>query len=216
MNRTKKTKAAGGKAKKGKNLKKGKASGPKAPEKMNIQEAIEGLRTAKPGMEIPFARRIAKLSLHSSKIPRDRIVLGQWVNNRGGYIAEAEINGGNWYETIGSYFDDLKVGIPLTEAESKAWLVNEEVLNLQFDARVGRIDLFGETISEALLNRPKSFTAKEIKFVRANAAKEAHRPCPGARPCPPAAHRTGTDGDLGKAANPTEFAGQALHGAADP
>lgn len=35
---------------------------------------------------------------------------------------------------------------------------------------VGRIDLHGETLREVLINRPDSFTAREIKFLETNAS----------------------------------------------
>ncbi|MDH5228450.1 MAG: hypothetical protein OEZ58_09185 [Gammaproteobacteria bacterium] len=98
----------------------------------------------------------------------NRVVLGKWVDN-GGYIGEAKANGGVWFETDSSFFSKLTNGLSKTEGRAKAWSVNEQFLHGQLERGVGRIDLHGETIREVLTNRPKSFTAMEIKYLETNA-----------------------------------------------
>lgn len=115
------------------------------------------------------ARELAELSTRGSGTA-DRVVLGKWEQN-GGYIAEAQRNGGVWYETGPGVYDELTRGLSSDEARRAAWQVNEQFLDSQLERGVGRIELTGESIQEVLTSRPDSFTAMEIDYLSRNAAK---------------------------------------------
>lgn len=115
------------------------------------------------------ARIIADLSTHASG-KADRVVLGRWVEG-GGYVAEAKINGGIWFEMPAATFEHLIADLPSDQARELTWSVNRQFLLTQLEKGVRRIELFGETIEQVLLNRPNSFTALELKFLAENAER---------------------------------------------
>ncbi|MGF1732344.1 RHS repeat-associated core domain-containing protein [Photobacterium kasasachensis] len=137
------------------------------PNKISLDDAISGLRNTTGTEANQFARQIAEMSTHVNQ-NLNRLVLGRWAEN-GGYIGEAKTNGGVWYETDSSFFSKLTDGLSDAEGRAKAWSVNEQFLQGQLERGVSRIDLYGETIREVLINRPNSFTAMEIKFLETNA-----------------------------------------------
>ncbi|MCS6906700.1 MAG: hypothetical protein RML93_02305 [Anaerolineales bacterium] len=110
------------------------------------------------------ARLIKALAEQSTHGSGDRVVIGKWVEG-GGYIAEAQKHGGIYFETAEGVWEALGKNREL------AWAVNEQFLRNQLEAGVSRIELVGETIEEVLTMRPKSFTAKEIDFLKQNAWK---------------------------------------------
>jgi hypothetical protein len=132
--------------------------------KMSFTEALEGLARATGDEAVAYANRIAELSTHSVG-KTDRVVLGKWP----GYINEAKLNGGKWYETPGTFFDTLKSKVG-SGADAKAWLVNEAFLRQQMSSGVGKIEFTAEGLAHAAANG-NSFTARELKFV-ADHAKE--------------------------------------------
>jgi len=109
-----------------------------------------------------LVKTLAEQSTHGSG---SRVVIGKWVEG-GGYIAEAQRNGGIYYETAEGVWDALGKDADM------AWTVNEQFLSNQLKAGVSRIDLVGETISEVLTSssRSRSFTAKELRFLMEEAA----------------------------------------------
>ena len=115
------------------------------------------------------AKNIADLSTHTSG-STNRVVLGRWVED-GGYIAEAKVNGGIWYETPPGTFEKLTEGLSSDQARQLAWNVNQQFLKTQLQNGVLRIDLVGESIEQVLINRPTSFTAMEIKFLEQTASQ---------------------------------------------
>lgn len=115
------------------------------------------------------AREVAELSTHRSGTT-DRVVLGQWKQS-GGYIAEAQRNGGIWYETTPGVYDEFTRGLSRAEARAAAWRVNEQFLESQLRQGVDRIELTGESIQQVLTQRADSFTAMEIRYLSENAAK---------------------------------------------
>lgn len=66
-------------------------------------------------------------------------------------------------------FERLSVDLPSDQARQLTWSINQQFLIEQLQKGVPRIDLFGETIEQVLLNRPDSFTALELKFLAENA-----------------------------------------------
>ncbi len=108
-----------------------------------------------------FARILAEASTHGSG---ERVVLGQWVEGAG-YIAEAQKNGGRYYETASGVWDALG------RNEKLAWAANEQFLRLQLESGVKRIDFVGESIDDVLTKAIGSFRWKEVNWLLDNAGR---------------------------------------------
>ncbi|WP_457125855.1 endonuclease [Mycobacteroides abscessus] len=127
-----------------------------------------------------LAGQVADHSTHhapgiSSTANPDRVVLGKWDGQDGGYIGEAKTNGGIYFDTGKETWDAVGNGLSKTDANRLGWQVNEQFLRQQMENRVGRIDYVLDSqyssIEEVLMKRQGSFSALEIEFLADNAAK---------------------------------------------
>lgn len=101
----------------------------------------------------------------------DKVILGQFKGEYDGYIGQAKLNGGVWYETDKGVWDKLTKGLSADEQVALAWKVNESFLTQQMQKGASSIVLSGEDAAAVLVARPNSFTASEIRFLDANASK---------------------------------------------
>ncbi|NNE64669.1 MAG: hypothetical protein HKN34_11350, partial [Gammaproteobacteria bacterium] len=138
-----------------------------------LNDAIVGLISGIKENEIKYANEIARTSTNVSK-DDSRVVLGQWKES-GGYIEEARENGGIWFETPPEFFGVLSSSLDKSKLVKKAWVVNEKFLEQQLINGVPKFELHGETIENVLLNRPDSFTAREIKYLEKNAKNYGYK-----------------------------------------
>ncbi len=138
----------------------------KSAQRTQLSNAILDLREAfASGKDMAStAKAIADLSTHAEGT-NNRVVLGKWDENGGGYVGEAKKNGGIWYETSKGVFEKLAEGLSREEANTVAWSINERFLIEQMKRAVMRIDLVGETIDMVKDLRRESFTAMEINFL---------------------------------------------------
>lgn len=74
----------------------------------------------------------ARISTHGE--PASRVVLGKWEDG-GGYVAEAQKNGGIWYET--------PEGTYRVMGKEAAWETNEAFLKQQMNAGVSKLEFTG-------------------------------------------------------------------------
>ncbi|WP_094289459.1 hypothetical protein [Mycobacterium lehmannii] len=121
-----------------------------------------------------LARELANLSTHQFG-NADRVVLGKWDGLDGGYIGEARVNGGIYYDTGPDAWNAIGYGLSKPEANALGWIVNEQFLQTQMERGVPRIDYIVEgtrftSIEDVIRTDPNSFSAREIKFLVQNAA----------------------------------------------
>ncbi|ALR10824.1 endonuclease [Mycobacteroides saopaulense] len=104
----------------------------------------------------------------------DRVVLGKWDGQDGGYIGEARHNGGIYFDTGDDTWNAVGRGLDDASSRSLGWQVNEQFLRTQLENRVPRVDYvlpegFTSVEQVAAVQR-RSFSAMEINFLKENAA----------------------------------------------
>lgn len=122
-----------------------------------------------------LVRRLSEFSTHyvaeEGHLPGnvDRVVLGKWEGQDGGYIGEARSNGGIYYDTGQETWDNLTVGLSEDQVSDLGWQVNEQFLRTQMENGVSRIEYILDTqyasLEEVVLKRHGSFSAMEIEFL---------------------------------------------------
>ena len=70
----------------------------------------------------------------------DRVVLGKWEGDDGGYIGEARAHGGIYYDTGDETWDAMTYGLSDADKTALAWQVNEHFLRSQMENGVPRIE----------------------------------------------------------------------------
>ncbi len=126
-----------------------------------------------------LAAQVADHSTHhapgiSSNANPDRVVLGKWDGQDGGYIGEARNNGGIYFDTGDDTWNAVGRGLDDAGSRSLGWQVNEQFLRAQLENRVPRVDYvlpegFSSVEQVAAVQR-RSFSAMEINFLKENAA----------------------------------------------
>lgn len=114
------------------------------------------------------ARLVKALAEQSTHGSGSRVVLGKWIEG-GGYVAEAQKNGGIYYETASGVYDALG------RNDALAWASNEQFLRNQLEAGVGRIDFVGQSIDDVLKSAVGSFRWKEVDWLLRNAEKYGYK-----------------------------------------
>jgi hypothetical protein len=119
---------------------------------------------------------LARNSTHSSGNV-DRVVLGKWEGDYAGYVGEAKLNGGIWYQTDTGVFEKMTAGLSNSEREIVSWQVNESFLKQQMQAGVSKFEFIGEPIVNTLANpaTSNSFRAYEIRFLTQEAPKWGYK-----------------------------------------
>lgn len=104
----------------------------------------------------------------------DRVVLGKWDGQDGGYIGEARHNGGIFFDTGDDTWNAVGHGLDPSQEKALGWQVNEQFLRTQLEAGVGKIEYVlppGYDSVEQLAKIDRlSFSAAEINFLKENAA----------------------------------------------
>lgn len=105
----------------------------------------------------------------------NRVVLGQWDGQDGGYIGEARNNGGIYFDTGDATWDAMSNGLTKQQTTDLGWQVNAEFLRTQLENGIPRIEyILGSrysSLEDVVLERQGSFSAMEIEFLIENAAK---------------------------------------------
>jgi hypothetical protein len=127
-----------------------------------------------------LAREVADLSTHHMPSPTndlsnaDRVVLGKWDGQDGGYIGEARHSGGIYFDTGDPTWNALERGLDATQAKALGWQVNEQFLRTQMENHVPRIDYVlpdgFDSVDQVARVRRESFSALEINYLNDNAA----------------------------------------------
>jgi hypothetical protein len=118
-------------------------------------------------------------SIADRPIATDRVVLGKWDGLHGGYIGEAEKNGGIYFDTGGETWAAMTNGLSPAQRREIGWSVNERFLLTQLESGVAEIEYvlpkgFDSVEQVANVDR-ESFSAFEIEFLQENAANFGYR-----------------------------------------
>ncbi|MBU1426195.1 MAG: DUF637 domain-containing protein [Gammaproteobacteria bacterium] len=128
---------------------------------------------AKIGQNIDdIASSLATNSTHRAGTA-DRVVLGKWEGNYEGYVGDAKLNGGIWYQTDKGVWEKMTNGLTDAEKVTVAWKVNESFLKQQLQAGIPRFEFVGEPIVNTLANPAvaSSFRVREIQYLSQEAPK---------------------------------------------
>ncbi|CQD09294.1 hypothetical protein BN1232_01689 [Mycobacterium lentiflavum] len=121
-----------------------------------------------------LSRQIAEMSTHYVGDNPDRVVLGKYGGLEGGYIGEARGQGGIYFSTGDPAWDAMAFGLSKVEEHSLVWPVNEQFLRVQMESGVPRIEYHLPqgvgNVEELMTLDPNSYSAKEIAFLKSNAA----------------------------------------------
>jgi hypothetical protein len=131
-----------------------------------------------------LAQKVADYSTHYVTNPidpvsADRVVLGKWDGQDGGYIGEARHNGGIYFDTGAETWDAIKNGLTSEQERGLAWQVNEKFLLTQMEKGVARIEYllpeeFDSVEQLAAVDR-KSYSTMEINLLKERAASFGYR-----------------------------------------
>ncbi|WP_249044864.1 WXG100 family type VII secretion target [Mycobacterium riyadhense] len=126
-----------------------------------------------------LSRQLADMSTHYVGDNPDRVVLGRFDGQDGGYIGEARGHGGIYYDTGRDAWDAIGHGLGSADADALGWQVNEQFLRGQMENGVSRIEYVLNdqypSLEAVVLKFPDSFSAKEIEFLVENAPKYGYR-----------------------------------------
>lgn len=120
-----------------------------------------------------LSQQVADVSTHYIGDNPERVVLGRFYGQEGGYVGEARAHGGIYFDTGDPTWDAITNGLLKPGANDLTWQVNEHFLRGQMENGVPRIEYhlpteFG-SVEELLKLDPKSFSAREIAFLKNNA-----------------------------------------------
>ena len=124
---------------------------------------------------VGLTQHVADMSTHYVGDNPERVVLGQFGGQEGGYIGEARGNGGIYFDTGDPTWDALASGLAKPVEQDVVWPVNEQFLRAQMENHVGRIDYMlnsdkYSSLEDMMLDRSGSYSAMEVEYLSKNAA----------------------------------------------
>lgn len=122
-----------------------------------------------------LSRQVADFTTHYIGDNPDRVVLGKWDGQDGGYIGEARAHGGIFFDTGDPTWDAMTYGLSESDKTAMTWQVNEQFLRSQMEDHVPRIEHILDqdkypSLEAMALERAGSFSAMEVEFLSTNAA----------------------------------------------
>lgn len=135
---------------------------------------------AQSGPTTELANQLADLSTHYVGEAPDRVVLGRFAGQDGGYIGDARGGGGIYFDTGNPVWDAITHGLSKPDADAVAWQVNEQFLRNQMESGVGRIDYLLDhseysSLEDMAQARLGSFSSMEVDFLNESAAAYGYR-----------------------------------------
>ncbi len=132
------------------------------------------------GPTTELANQLADLSTHYVGEAPDRVVLGRFAGQDGGYIGDARGGGGIYFDTGNPVWDAITHGLSKPDADAVAWQVNEQFLRNQMESGVGRIDYLLDhseysSLEDMAQARLGSFSSMEVDFLNESAAAYGYR-----------------------------------------
>ena len=121
-----------------------------------------------------LTQHVADMVTHYVGDNPDRVVLGKWEDQDGGYIGEARANGGIFFDTGDPTWKALVEGLDKTTEQAAAWPVNEQFLRTQMENQVGRIDYMldpkYESLEDMAVDRAGTYSSFEVNYLNDVAA----------------------------------------------
>ena len=115
-------------------------------------------------------QHLADMATHYVGDNPDRVVLGKWEGQDGGYIGEAREHGGIFFDTGDPTFKALAEGLDRPTEQTIVWPINEHFLRTKMEDQVGRFDylldhsMYG-SLEEMALNRLGTYSSYEVNFL---------------------------------------------------
>jgi len=126
-----------------------------------------------------LSQQVADMSTHYIGDNPDRVVLGKWEGQDGGYIGEARGHGGIYYDTGPETWKAITQGLPEAQAQDLGWQVNEAFLREQMENHISRIEYVlpdgFNSVDEVARIRRETFSALEINWLDQNAANFGYK-----------------------------------------
>ncbi|BBB42799.1 endonuclease [Mycobacteroides abscessus] len=131
-----------------------------------------------------LAAQVADHSTHhapgiGSNANPDRVVLGKWDGQDGGYIGEARHNGGIYFDTGSDTWNAVGHGLDEVRSKELGWQVNEQFLRTQLENKVSRVDYVlpdgFDSVEQVARQRRESFSALEINFLKEHGAAYGYK-----------------------------------------
>jgi uncharacterized protein YukE len=121
-----------------------------------------------------LTQHLSDMVTHSFGDNPDRVVLGKWDGQDGGYIGEARSNGGIFFDTGDPAWKALAEGLDTPTEQAVVWPVNEQFLRSQMENHIGRIDYMLDSkyssLEDMMFGRAGSYSAMEVEYLSKNAA----------------------------------------------
>ena len=99
----------------------------------------------------------------------DRVVLGKWEGQDGGYIGDARANGGIFFDTGDPPWKALAEGLDKSTEHAVVWPVNEQFLRTQMENQIGRIDYLldpkYESLEDMAVDRAGTYSSFEVNYL---------------------------------------------------
>jgi uncharacterized protein YukE len=126
-----------------------------------------------------LTQHLSDMVTHSFGDNPDRVVLGKWDGQDGGYIGEARAHGGIFFDTGDPAWKALAEGLDTPSEQAVVWPVNEQFLRSQMENHVPCIEYVlpdgFDSVDQVALQRRESYSAFEINFLNQNAAEFGYR-----------------------------------------
>jgi uncharacterized protein YukE len=105
----------------------------------------------------------------------DRVVLGRFDGDEGGYIGEARGTGGIYFDTGDPTWKMLAGGLDKLEEQAVVWPVNEQFLRTQMENQIGRIDYMlnhneYDSLEDMAVDRAGTYSSFEVNYLNEVAA----------------------------------------------
>jgi uncharacterized protein YukE len=100
----------------------------------------------------------------------DRVVLGRWEGQEGGYIGDARGNGGIFFDTGDPTWKMLAGGLDKLQEQAVVWPVNEQFLTTRMENQIGRIDYMLDhdeygSLEEMAIDRAGTYSSYEVSYL---------------------------------------------------
>lgn len=131
------------------------------------QAAANGVPTA------GLSQQVAAMSTHYVGEFPDRVVLGRFDGQDGGYIGKARANGGIYFDTGDPTWTALTDGLTASQELGVVWPVNESYIRQQMENQISRFDYIlppgFANVDDIVRLLPESYSAFEINYLDRNA-----------------------------------------------
>ncbi len=122
-----------------------------------------------------LTQHLSDMATHYIGDNPDRVVLGRWQGQDGGYIGEARGGGGIFFDTGDPTFKALAEGLDTPTEHALVWPVNEDFLRTQMEDHVGRIDYLldrslYESLEDMAVDRAGTYSSYEVNYLNDVAA----------------------------------------------